>query len=287
MSINFQLSSDSRLSQADVPSAPPEAHQPADLKLARQVALIDELPINTDWRREEIEACRRVRCVDPSLEIDLTSADQVSDEMTFDNTLILMACGGTKRQLAPGKETSLIDLYEGPMWQTLKTHLGDWYYRIAEVGFTPAHVVVLSGKYGIADAALNSQTYEARLTKEKADMLIRAGILEHQDRFGTMNTKYGADSTPLSVLARSMYPKNDCKGAGWRGVIVCGGSEYRRVFMALLRQLVDYGAVEMDAPILTTAGGIGEQRSQLGSWLQSLRMNTGPCKKPAWLDDAE
>ncbi|KGM38719.1 hypothetical protein JY96_21335 [Aquabacterium sp. NJ1] len=204
--------------------------------------------------------------------------------MTFDNTMILMACGGTKRVLEAGKEATLIDLYEGPMWQTLRTHLGDWYYKVVGYGLTHAHVVVLSGKYGITSATAHSQTYEARLTKEKADMLIKAGILERQDRFGTMNTRYGADSTPLSVMSRSMFPRNDVKGAGWRGVIVCGGSEYRRVFMALLRQLVDYGAVEMDAPILTTAGGIGEQRNQLGTWLQALRNNSGPCPRPGWVD---
>lgn len=281
--MNYSNQIVSAFDQADVPSAPPEAHQRAGNGGSVQGSLLGVA--SRDWRAIEAEACARVKPGDPMAEINLANSDRVFDDMTLSNTLILMACGGTKRDVLPGQEIPLIDLYDGPMWQTLRTHLGDWYFKVVH-GFTPAQVVVLSGKYGIIDAGTYCGTYEARLTKEKADTLIKAGILSHQDRFGTMNTKYGTAGTPLSAMGRSTFPRDDHAGAGWRGVVICGGSEYRRAFMALVKQLIEYGAVELDAPILATSGGIGEQRAQLGRWLQALRKNSGPCRAQFRLRDS-
>ena len=45
--------------------------------------------------------------------------------MRLDNTLILMACSQTKKAMPTGWDAvPLIDLYDGPMWRSLRTHLG-------------------------------------------------------------------------------------------------------------------------------------------------------------------
>lgn len=177
----------------------------------------------------------------------------MNNEMTLGNTLILMACGGRKRNVAPSQTVPLLDLYAGPLWSTLRKHLGDWYYLVGGHGFTPANVVVLSGQYGLIRATDFKRSYEARLTEKKADRIIRMGI----------------GPTVLSEMAPT-------GGLPWRGVIVCGGSEYRRVFAALVEQLKACGAVQECTPILTTSGGIGVQRSQLGQWIQAIREKSGP-----------
>lgn len=101
---------------------------------------------------------------------------------------------------------------------------------------------------------MNVLPYEARLSPEQTDELIRRGILERQ----------GERMPPLAV----MHPP--ATGL-WRGVIVCAGANYRRVLFALLQQLRERGALSAEAPLLVTRGGIGEQRSQLGRWADQPR----------------
>jgi hypothetical protein len=201
------------------------------------------------WMELENQATARVRPIEPTEVIAHPKVGEVPAGWTLERTLILMACSATKRDVGDALPhgVPLSELYDGPTWQTLRVHMGTDY---------PRNVVVLSGGYGIVPAGLNVLPYEARLSAEKAHELIRRGILERQ----------GDRMTPLAV----MHPP----AAGpWQGVIVCAGASYRRVFLAMLQQLRQWGALDPLAPLLVTRGGIGEQRSQLGRWVDQLRAN--------------
>lgn len=174
------------------------------------------------------------------------------------NTLILMACSGKKKPLAPGAVMPLIDLYDGPMWQSLRTHLAG----------RSAHVVVLSGRYGFTSAYCHLPTYEAKLTTQKADHLIARGLDGKQDRFGEL--KHVLDTSPLCAMIRPGSAMKSNPDRAWAGVIAAGGGEYRRVFEYMIGAMKASGDIQPDAPVFMTRGGIGEQRSQLGKWIAYL-----------------
>ena len=178
--------------------------------------------------------------------------------LNLTNTLVLMACSGKKKPLAAGAVMPLIDLYDGPMWQTLRTHLaGRW-----------AHVVVLSGRYGFTSAYSHLPTYEAKLTTQKADHLIARGLDGKQDRFGEL--KHVLDTSPLCAMIRPGSAMKSNPDRAWHGVIAAGGGEYRRVFEHMIGAMRASGDIGLDAPVFMTRGGIGEQRSQLGEWIACL-----------------
>lgn len=200
------------------------------------------------WMELENEAVCRVHPIDPADVIVHPEVEEVPAHWGFDRTLILVACSATKRDVGDALPhgVPLHDLYDGPIWQTLRTRMrDDW-----------RNVIVLSGGLGIVPASLNALPYEARLSTEKADELIRRSILARQ----------GDRVTPLAVMSPP--------AAGpWQGAIVCAGANYRRVFLAHLQQLRQWGGLDPLAPLLITRGGIGEQRSQLGRWVDQLRAN--------------
>lgn len=244
--------------------------------MSHQLDLIEQSQ-KIDRQLEENERFLRVTPVDPSDEIDLSNAQDVSVGMNLDNTLILMACSATKRITNAGQELPLMDLYDGPMWQSLRLHLGTEYHAADEYKVNRYRCVVLSGKYGVVDAQTHAKTYEARLSPQKADALIRAGLFARQDWFGELNGKFGLANCPLSAMAArttAIGTPIPIRRIPWSGVIVAGGGDYRRVFMALLRQLMQWGDVYEDATILSTHGGIGEQRSQLGQWIRGLHSSS-------------
>ena len=91
------------------------------------------------------------------------------------DVLILMSCSATKRQT--DKAIPAIELYDGPLWQTLRTHLG---------AIPTRNVCVLSGKYGFINALLTLiEPYEARLSQQAADRLIARGVGAYNERLGT------------------------------------------------------------------------------------------------------
>lgn len=244
-----------------------------------QISLLSPAKPLTMHQRDEANL-RRVTPVDPSEQIDLTNANSVPAHLTVANTMVLMACSSTKNEALAAKdhrqELPLIDLYDGPMWQTLRSHAPGARYKL--------RVVVLSGKYGITGAHLQSQTYEAKLSPQKADTLIRNGLIEQQNWFGELDGSCGLATAPLGHLSSpytSLASPEPLRRLPWRGVIVAAGGDYRRVFMAMLRQLGQAGHLADDVVVLSTAGGIGEQRQQLGQWLDALMLNTNPLREAA------
>lgn len=208
---------------------------------------------------------------------ELTQAKAIPDGVGFNEALILMACSATKRETVDQQALPLIELYDGPMWQTLRTHLGDWFVPSCDPRPAAYRIVVLSGRYGIVNAHAYCRTYEARLSAAKADALILAGLFERQTWFGELDGKNGLAPSPLSQMqcrTTSIKSPEPLKRVPWRAVIVAGGGDYRRVFLSLLTQLRAHGDLSPDAAVLVTRGGIGQQRAQLGAWVDQLRTNS-------------
>jgi hypothetical protein len=168
------------------------------------------------------------------------------------DVLVMMPCGGCKLD----RPASLLDLYTGPLWQTLRTHRG---------GVPRDNVTVLSARYGFASALESGEPYDERMSEQKADYLIAGGVCCRRDDFGRI-TNGATGAQPLAVLGFRPRP--------FAAVIIAGAGHYRRVLNAFVIGFKDYGAVERDALILTVAGGIGEQRAQLGRWLDQANAGT-------------
>lgn len=169
--------------------------------------------------------------------------------MNAHTTLVLMACSATKRTTpAPA-----IDLYDGPLWQTLRTHRGE---------LPVSHVAVLSGKYGFVNATTPIAPYEARLSPQKADQLIAAGVLAHNTRFGEIRPGR------IPGLHALVEAQSHIGAGAYQAVIVVGSGEYRRVFDSFLAGFREFGLVEDAAPVTHVTGAIGMQRQQLGRLLQ-------------------
>lgn len=173
---------------------------------------------------------------------------------TYHDTLLLMPCSKTKLDWPAVAHK----LYTGPMWQTLKTHIGALPWR---------NVIVLSARFGFIYSQQFIQTYNERLTAEKADELIAGGIDGTRDRAGA------------GPSLRTMI-EHDRRRRPFSHVIIAGAGEYRRVFEAVVRELRDAGMIDAGARVDQVAGGIGEQRKQLGQWLREVGAQVEP-KAPA------
>ncbi|MGY3582423.1 hypothetical protein ACVIGB_000653 [Bradyrhizobium sp. USDA 4341] len=170
--------------------------------------------------------------------------------MRPDKTILLMPCSGKKLDHADQPRR----LYTGPMWQTLRTHRGELPWR---------NVFVLSGRFGFVTAETFIQTYNERLTREKADYLIRGGIRAPNNHYGKASP---GGPGPADVVRPYAYKDR----RPFETVISAGAGEYRRVFEAFIPQFIADDIIASDAKVLQVAGGIGEQRAQLGRWLRGL-----------------
>jgi hypothetical protein len=174
-------------------------------------------------------------------------------------TLLLMPCSDTKLPHAAQPR----ELYLGPMWQTLRTHRGNLPWR---------NVFVLSGKYGFLYAEEFIQTYNERLTREKADYLIAGGIQHPNDHIGSIPLA-GSGTRPVDMLRPWQFRDRQ----PFSTVLVAGAGEYARVFRAYVSEAQRAGIISADADVHYVRGGIGEQRQQLGEWLREF--NSVPSTK--------
>lgn len=157
-----------------------------------------------------------------------------------EKTLVLIACGAKKKE--DGKAHSLYNLYEGPMWQTLRLNIGD---------IPKENVLVLSAHHGLSRSDKPSMAYDEQLTPKRADQIIGNGI-----------------RTEISSFLQ---------GKKFDSVIIAGSGEYRRVFYEIANRMKNRGNITPDAMIVETTGGIGEQRGQFGEYLNQV--NQKPAKE--------
>lgn len=169
------------------------------------------------------------------------------------DVLVLMACSATKIE----RPAPALELYDGPTWQTLRHHRG---------AIPTSNVLVLSGEYAFLGAGCTLAPYEARLTERKADFLIERGIHAHNTRFGAIKPGRMPGSSPF--VEAGAGDRLIVEPRPYRHVIACGAGDYGRVFESFLAGFKRDGLVDAGAMILRPAGGIGEQRGQLGQWLR-------------------
>lgn len=175
-------------------------------------------------------------------------------------TLILMACSATKKPTE--RPIPLYELYDGPLWQTLREHKGDNQF---------GNVFVLSGKHGFCSAGAWSLPYEEKISAEKVDALIARG-LHGQERHKTKGHVIG--SGILQTLPLNRLPQV-------RRVIVAGAGHYRRFFLWLIEELRASGELRADVQVIVCDGaGIGYQRQALREALQAIPVQPAPVKKP-------
>jgi hypothetical protein len=174
-----------------------------------------------------------------------------------------MACSATK--VPAEKPVPAIELYDGPMWQTLRKYapqLLDW-----ETGLPPLECCVLSGKHGFIGCKTKLMPYEARLSEQKAAYLMKRGPFEANDEFGRIKPGRGMGSSPYVVAGATQ------RVANWRPfpytrVVIAAAEPYRLVFEVFSIAFQRKGLIAADAQLHVTQGGIGEQRGQLGEWLR-------------------
>lgn len=169
--------------------------------------------------------------------------------------LVLMACGGDKLD----RPARLLDLYTGPMWSTLRAHIG---------AIPASNVYVLSAKLGLASALETAAPYDCRMTAEKADRFIALG-LSPIDR--NRDFHRGLDRWLHANHEAALDPR----GAPWEAVIVGAAGHYARALLWLVEALRARGLVAAGAPVLTVSGGIGEQRGELGRHLRAVNQIDG------------
>lgn len=169
------------------------------------------------------------------------------------HTLVMIACSATK--ITYPRPRPAIEVYDGPMWQTLRTHKGE-----------DACVCVLSGKHGFMNAGAYIRSYEARLSQERADYLIGKGIYANFDDWG--KRRRGMPGGTPWVEAGATGRLSAFRSTPYEYVIIAGADPYLRVFEAFGLAFQRDGLIAKHAISRFTHGGIGEQRGQLGEWLR-------------------
>jgi hypothetical protein len=154
----------------------------------------------------------------------------VDPDLPAKNRLVLMPCCDTKGDA----KAPALELYKGVFFQTLK--------RNQKSGAEP-NIVILSAKHGFIEPTKEIEPYDQVMTPERAEEF-------------------------LLTLQRDMdsidWPD------GIKDVLIVGGKQYQRVMRAAVARLQEDGVISKDASINVTSGGIGDQRSQLGKYLQAI-----------------
>lgn len=141
------------------------------------------------------------------------------------NRLLILACSSRKKR---GKEQlPAIERYDGPAFRVLRKFLREQQGPIPKV-------LILSGKYGLIDAATPIRDYDFRMTPATADQL-RPAVLNRLRR----------------VLLAGLI----------RSVGVCLGGDYRQAVEGLEAQIPEGATVEV------IAGGLGQRLTRLREWL--------------------
>ena len=170
-------------------------------------------------------------------EAEVVNNKTPSPNLPADKRLVLMPCSSMK---GPGRAKAS-DLYKGVFFQTFNGNVKE--------GGKP-NVVILSAKHGFLSPDDEIDPYDEKLDKAKTEDFVQN-------------------------LNRIISDKIDLSGI--EDVLIVGGKDYQRVMKAYVQKLINDGVVSKDASINATSGEIGEQRSQLGKYLQSINV---PAKPP-------
>jgi len=169
--------------------------------------------------------------------------------------LLILACSQKKRAVPEDQETQAIQLYNGPLWQTLRT---------VDPQRKKAVPLFFSARYGLRDAACFIRPYDEQLTPESAQAAIARGL------YGRLPAR-----APLLgyTFAASAIFCNANRKKPFTEICLVGGHLYLEVMRELVRlaqaDIPEY--VSRDAPVLEINGPIGIMRQRLRAWLDERR----------------
>lgn len=167
--------------------------------------------------------------------------------------LLVLACSSRKRPA--NSYVRARDLYDGPLWQTL---------RHADPDQSRCKLAFLSARYGFRDADTPIEPYDLRLTRQLADAMIAGGMTtrwprppspRHPDNFGS--------DPGFEIASLSNYGE-----APFTEVALVGGALYLEVMGAFLESFQRQGAVDEKATIHVINGPIGKMRRDLRGWVE-------------------
>lgn len=152
------------------------------------------------------------------------------------NKIVIMACSGRKN---PGEGVRAIDMYDGPMWQTLRARLAELPAAREALATGDLRIFVLSAKFGIVEADVVLPGYDQRLDERRAAELLRDKSCELQMLPGMVNQA--------------------------EAVLFAGGELYRNTMWKATGANL-WNIMKIDE---TSGAGIGFQRMQLSAWFNS------------------
>jgi len=149
------------------------------------------------------------------------------------NKLAIIACSGKKR---PGPDVKAIDMYDGPMWQTLRARMAELPAAREAFATGELRIFVLSAKWGLVEAFVCLPDYDQRLDER------RAAELPHNP------------TNDLQMIPGMVNQASD--------VLFAGGELYRNaMWKATGANLFNIMKITE-----TDGAGIGFQREQLSAW---------------------
>lgn len=168
------------------------------------------------------------------------------------NRLLILACSATK--LPDAGRMPARERYDGPLWRTLRAI--DPGERMAKVGF-------LSARYGFRAADTPIEAYDARLSPELAERMIRGGMITRWPRppRRTAPDTYGVHPG-AEIASLSRYGKEP-----FQEVALVGGGLYLTVMRAFAEGFREMGCITDDARVREFKVPIGTMRVLLKSWL--------------------
>ena len=166
--------------------------------------------------------------------------------------LLILACSATKRE--DGGYMPAIDRYDGPLWQTVRSHAGDR---------KMLKVAVLSARYGFIDSRSPVQNYDSRLTTDLADRMIAGGLATRWPRPPSPRKPDNYGNSAACEMA-SLTEHGDRPFAD---IAIAGGHIYIKVMRSFDAAFRDRGYLAPHASVTEINAPIGIMRQLLGSWL--------------------
>lgn len=171
--------------------------------------------------------------------------------------LIILAC--SDRKDTAKEPIPAIERYDGPLWQTLRTH--------APHASSDGELAVgfLSAAYGFGDA-LNCRipNYNSRLTAVLAEQMISGGLAKSWDPAPKRKRNTGLErpSSHYEIASMTRYGREP-----FDEVCLVGGETYLRVMRAFVFEMVQIGFIKADAKVVEINGSIGVMRQELRTFI--------------------
>ena len=164
-------------------------------------------------------------------------------------TLVLMeGC-----QLQRNERMPAIDLYNGPLWQTLRRRQGM---------IPSCNVCVLSGKHGFINACTVISPYDEPLTGQKVTNMIARPVTATNTRFSIAHRGAWGPSPILEAGGAIRIPNRP-----YDAVVLAASGNYETGLRHILGGFLVVGLVGRGVPIIIASGSLGERCQELAMTL--------------------